>query len=70
MALVQEELVRVFLFGALKLTDSDPTLSPIDSLRLYKGNYAELAHAEIDRGTVQEGKMIYKVIPLKAGVKG
>jgi PRTRC genetic system protein C len=65
-----ETLVRSFSFGALTLEDIAPDLEPIESLKLYQDSYPELSHAEIGEGEFINNKMVYKVLPLKAGTKG
>ena len=65
-----ESLTRSFSFGALTLTDPAPDLPPLEAVKLYQENYPELIHAEIDEGIFQDNKMVYKILPLKAGTKG
>ncbi|MGK2231263.1 MAG: PRTRC genetic system protein C [Colwellia sp.] len=65
-----EILLRVFSFGALTLDDPAPDLEPIMALKMYQDSYPELAHAEIGEGEFLDNKMVYKVLPLKAGTKG
>jgi|TARA_R110002060_G_scaffold9059_1_gene13461 PRTRC genetic system protein C len=65
-----ESLLRTFSFGALTLEDPAPDLAPLEALKMYQDSYPELAHAEIGEGEFIENKLVFKVLPLKAGTKG
>lgn len=65
-----ESLTRCFRFGATVLQDADPSLAPIESLRLYQGTYPFLSVATLGEPTVENGQLIYPVTKPPAATKG
>lgn len=63
-------LKRQFQFGATRLDDPAPSLTPQDALRLFEPNYPFLATARLGEPTIQGDLLVYPVLKPEVQVKG
>jgi PRTRC genetic system protein C len=61
---------RIFRMGAIDLPDPDPSLTPVQALRLYQGNYPHLAHARLAEPILEGEKLIYVIEKPPVQTKG
>lgn len=65
-----QKLRRRFRFGPTVLEDADPSLEPIESLRLYQGTYPFLAVATLGEPEVEQEFLTFPVQKPAAATKG
>lgn len=63
-------LSRRFRFGVTVLADADPSLSPLDSVRLYQATYPFLSVATLGEPVAEGEFLTYPVLKPAAATKG
>lgn len=65
-----QKLRRRFRFGPTVLEDADPSLEPIESLRLYQGTYPFLSVATLGEPEAEGEYLMFPVNKPPAATKG